>query len=66
VIAKAFLVAVNKQLDAAPLNSQALGKLINWVDKLDQLNIEIEKSACGGPPPCSGLSYTHAYPIATT
>jgi hypothetical protein len=66
VKAKAFLVAVNKQLDAAPLNSQALGKLINKANKLDQLNIEIEKSACGGPASCGWLSYTHAYPIATT
>jgi hypothetical protein len=66
VKAKAFLVAVNKQLDAAPLNSRALGKVVNEVNELDQLNIEIEKGACGKPAPCGGLSYAHAYSIATT
>jgi hypothetical protein len=63
---KAFLVVVNTQLDAAPLNSHALGKLINKVIKLDQLNMEIGKIARGGPAPYRGLSYTHAYPIAIT
>jgi hypothetical protein len=40
VKAKLFFVAVNTQFKAAPLNSQALGKYIN---KVDQLNMEIEK-----------------------
>ena len=46
-----FFIAVNTQFKAAPLNSQALGKYINKVDQVDQLNREIEKirlgSACG-------------------
>jgi hypothetical protein len=41
---RVFLVAVNTQLDAAPLNFRALGKLTNKVNKVDQLNMEIEKS----------------------
>ena len=41
--AKLFFVAVNTQFKAAPLNSQALGKYINKVDQVDQLNREIEK-----------------------
>jgi hypothetical protein len=43
VEAKAPSVAVNTQLDAALLNSQALGKLMNKANKLYQLNKEIEK-----------------------
>ena len=45
--AEAFSVAANTQLDAAPLNSQALGRLINKVNKLDQLNI-IKKAPAAG------------------
>jgi len=41
VKAKASSVAVNTQLDAALINSQALGKLINKANKVDQLNREI-------------------------
>jgi hypothetical protein len=41
--AKALSVAVNTQLDAAPLNFQAKGKLINKVDELDHIYMEIEK-----------------------
>jgi hypothetical protein len=48
VKAKLFFVAVNAQFKAAPLNSQALGKYINKVDQVDQLNREIEKYARGG------------------
>ena len=46
--AKAPSVAVNTQLDAELLNSQALGKLINKANKLDQFNKEIEKSRAAG------------------
>jgi hypothetical protein len=48
VKAKLFFVAVNTQFEAVPLNSKALGKYINKVDQVDQLNREIEKYACGG------------------
>ena len=41
--AKLFFVAVNTQFKAAPLNSQALGKYINKVDQVGQLNREIEE-----------------------
>jgi hypothetical protein len=43
VKAKLFFVAVNTQFKAAPLNSKALGKHINKVDQVGQLNREIEK-----------------------
>ena len=54
--AKLFFVAVNTQFKAAPLNSQALGKYINKVDQVDQLNREIEKNTPAAGSACGGLS----------
>jgi len=54
--AKAPSVAVNTQLDAALLNSQAFGKLINKASNLDQLiNKEIGKTPAAGQRPTTGF-----------
>jgi hypothetical protein len=62
VKAKTFLVAVNKQLVQAPQNPHALLKLKNTLNKLLKSKTRPRRADAS----CGGLSYTHAYSIATT
>jgi len=66
VKAKLFFVAVNTQFKAAPLNSQALGKYINKVNKVDQLNREIEKIRLRRAAPAAGFLKRPSRPKITT
>ena len=64
--AKLFFVAVNTQFKAAPLNSKALGKYINKVDQVDQLNREIEKIRLRRAAPAAGFLEHPSRPKTTT
>jgi hypothetical protein len=66
VKAKFFFVAVNTQFKAAPLNSKALGKYINKVDQVDQLNREIEKIRLRRATPAAGFLKSPSRPKITT
>ena len=64
--AKLFFVAVNTQIKAAPLNSKALGKYINKVDQVDQLNREIEKIRLRRAAPAASFLKHTSRPQITT